>query len=203
MLTDLAFYCGCALLHRSSDDHGALPDARVGSNAVRVHTNRRIEADFDRSGVPCVATLNCGGAHVDDRVGHCHHLDAGLQLNDRLEPFLGEAKCAGQRIDPLDEDLQRAQQVWPALWQPMKSHGGTPGGVRTLNLRLRRPTLYPVELRAHRSTTKYTMPPALPPSDSPDSPAGSRRRRGTSRQKRRHYLTTSAARETRPFLMSS
>ena len=45
------------------------------------------------------------------------------------------------------------------LWQRSGEDGGggTPGRIRTCDLRLRRPTLYPTELRA---LTKIVLPPA-------------------------------------------
>ena len=66
-------------------------------------------------------------------------LARGLSANRDFAPGIAEA--------PLGPACFAAQLLWVS---------GTPDRARTYNLRLRRPTLYPVELRAHRATRNYS-----------------------------------------------
>ncbi len=52
--------------------------------------------------------------------------------------------------DAVDTTVECKQQGWLAMRSPVYgAKHGAPGGDRTHNLRLRRPTLYPIELRVH------------------------------------------------------
>ena len=91
-----------------------------------------------------------------------------------------------RRHDPPDENVDYPKPIEFIEWLDVsvvrpQRRSGTRGEGRTLNLRLRRPTLYPIELLAHADTT---LGQSVPRGNLKSAPEPTQRREGAETQGR-------------------